>query len=326
MSWQTVLLRIKDTITFSQVLTSANVLMVGILAWSAGGIVATVVENEYLQIPHQEAKFIPPKQTIQDRPRKYSEFKNILEQNIFNVEVEAEKKPVIVEEIPVVAPGKALSDLINDLELKGIHYRKNYYIFCVIKQKKKRKEDIFTIGDELFESGAVVHRIFTTYGNQRVLIKLGNEIGTLTTAEDDKLKQAAPAPKVAKKTPSRIRKVEPTVSNKYSTDGRNFYITATEVDTHLNDFGALLNQARMIPYFKGGKHQGFKVKAIDKGSLYEKLGLRNNDVIKNVNGESLAEAGGEKIMGLFNLLRNEREFTIEIERSGNPQKLNYFVN
>ncbi len=326
MTWQTVLLRIKDTITFSQVLTGANVLMVGILAWSAGSIVATVVENEFLQIPYQEAKFIPPKLTIQDKPRKYSDFKNIIEQNVFNVEVETEKKPVIIEELPVVAPGKALSDLINDLELKGIHYRRNYYIFCVIKEKKKRKEDVFTIGDELFETGAVVHRIFTAYDNQRVLIKLGNEIGTLSTVDDDKLNQAAPEPKPVKRAPSRIRKVEPALSNKYSTDGRNFYITATEVDTHLNDFGALLNQARMVPYFKDGKHQGFRVKAIDKGSLYEKLGLRNNDVIKNVNGESLAEAGGEKIMGLFNLLRNEREFTIDIERSGNSQKLNYFVN
>jgi type II secretion system protein C len=326
MSWQAVLLRIKDTITFSQILTGANVLMVGILAWSAGGIIASVVENEFLQIPHQEAKFVPPKQKIQDRPRRFSEFRDILEQNIFNVEVKTEKKPEVVEEIPVIAPGKALSDLINDLELKGIHYRKNYYIFCVIKQKKKRKEDIFTIGDELFESGAVIHRIFTTFGNQRVLIKLGNEIGTLTTEEDEKLKQASPAPKVAKRKQSRARKVEPAVSNKYSTDGRNFYITATEVDTHLNDFGALLNQARMVPYFKNGKHQGFRVKAIDKGSLYEKLGLRNNDVIKTVNGESLADAGGEKIMGLFNLLRNEREFTIQIDRSGRAQTLNYFVN
>ena len=115
-------------------------------------------------------------------------------------------------------------------------------------------------------------------------------------------------------------------TSSYSTDGKNFHISATEVDTHLNDFGSLLNQARMVPYFKNGKHQGFKVKAIDKGSRYQKLGLKNNDIISAVNGESLADAGGEKLMGLFKLLRNEREFTVEIQRSGKSEVLNYYVN
>ena len=96
------------------------------------------------------------------------------------------------------------------------------------------------------------------------------------------------------------------------------------VDHELNNFSKLLNQARVVPNFKDGKHNGYLIKAIDRGSLYEKLGLNNNDVIKTINGEEINSP--EKAFSLLKMLRNEREITLQIERAGNTKSLLYHIN
>lgn len=333
MSWSSILLRLKETITLAHLLTAANIMIVGVATWLTGALIAVVVEHQVLQVPYQAPRYVPPKETQKDKPLKYSEFSDILKYNIFNAEVEKKAPVEIIETVEPVKPGNVLNDILKDLELLGINYRQNFYIFCIIKHRKNKQEDIFTIGDNIFDTGASVHRIFTSFDRQRVLVKYGDEIGTLEFSDIDPNATAAnlkikpkQKPKPTIKSRTTANRSQPADISKYSTDGKNFYINAEEVDSHLNDFGTLLNQARMVPYFKKGQHQGFRVKAIDKGSLYEKLGLRNNDILKAVNGESLAEAGGEKLMGLFKLLRNEREFTVELQRGSQTQVLNYYVN
>lgn len=332
MDFRSLFLQLREAISVSQAISAFNIVLITSAAAVGGNFTASIVEHEYLQIPHQEVKYVPPAKTVVDKPRRQSEFREIINQNVFNAEVRKEKvvqpapAPVVEEQINA---GEVLQKIISDLELRAIQYRKGHYIWCIIKSKKKRHEEIFTIGDEVFDSGASVKRIYTTYGNQRVLLQMGNEVGVLEYLGAEKKKAPAKPTRAASK-PKRssqrtARSTKPATSD-YSNDGKNFHISATEVDSHLNDFGSLLNQARMVPYFQNGKHSGFRVKAIDKGSLYEKLGLNNNDIIKAVNGESLAEAGGEKLMGLFKLLRNEREFSVEIERGGSAQTLNYYVN
>lgn len=327
MNFQSIVLLLKNSVTITRVLNTVNILFVGTAVWIGGDLTASLIEHQYLQVPRTESRYIPPQETVQDIPRRFSEFQDIIRYNVFDVEVRKEVVQEVVVQENTVSPGDVLKGILDDLELLGINYRKGVYIYCILKSKKRNKEDIFTIRDEIFDTGAIVKRIYTTFGNQRVYVQLGDEVGVVRymPEEEDQNAPASPAPRRQVRQPDPEPAVEPSQSP-YTTDGRNFYIASEEVDSHLNNFGALLNQARMVPYFKNGKHQGFRVKAIDKGSLYEKLGLQNNDVIKAVNGESLAEAGGEKLMGLFKLLRNEREFTVAIERDGNEQVLSYYVN
>ena len=84
-----------------------------------------------------------------------------------------------------------------------------------------------------------------------------------------------------------------------------------------------MNQARVVPYFKNGKSAGYKIKAIDKGSLYEKLGLINNDIIKEINGEEIDSP--EKAFQLLKLLRNEREISLSLMRGNTSKNLTYYI-
>ena len=64
---------------------------------------------------------------------------------------------------------------------------------------------------------------------------------------------------------------------------------------------------------------GFRVFQIKPGSLFEKMGMKDQDVIKRVNGQDLDSF--EKATGLFGALRNEKTISIDIVRNG--ARINY---
>ena len=71
------------------------------------------------------------------------------------------------------------------------------------------------------------------------------------------------------------------------------------------------------------KTDGFRIFQIKKDSIYEKLGLKDNDIIKRVNGQYLDSF--EKATGLFSALRNENSLSIDIERDGTKLNLKYEI-
>ncbi|MES2614856.1 MAG: hypothetical protein V4591_05525 [Bdellovibrionota bacterium] len=78
-------------------------------------------------------------------------------------------------------------------------------------------------------------------------------------------------------------------------------------------FSTILNSARLVPQIIDGKTLGFKIFAIAKGSLFDKIELMNGDVIKNVNGTNLEDpAQGFKVYEAF---QNENEITLHIQRN-----------
>jgi general secretion pathway protein C len=52
---------------------------------------------------------------------------------------------------------------------------------------------------------------------------------------------------------------------------------------------------------------------IGKDSLYDKVGLKNQDVIQRVNGQALNSV--ETGLDLFNALKNDTHFTLDIIRN-----------
>lgn len=76
----------------------------------------------------------------------------------------------------------------------------------------------------------------------------------------------------------------------------------------------LAKQARVVPSVKDGETVGFKFYGIRRGSLPRLLGLRNGDLLKQVNGEDLTSM--DKAMELYTKLRRASNLSITIERKG----------
>jgi type II secretion system protein C len=79
-------------------------------------------------------------------------------------------------------------------------------------------------------------------------------------------------------------------------------------------FSAILNSARLVPQIVDDKTVGFKIFAISKDSLFDKIRLMNGDIIKNINGINLEDPSqGFKIYEAF---QNENSIALQVERNG----------
>ncbi|WP_237757855.1 type II secretion system protein GspC [Anaeromyxobacter sp. PSR-1] len=95
------------------------------------------------------------------------------------------------------------------------------------------------------------------------------------------------------------------------------------IDGTLNNLSAIATQARIVPSFKNGVANGFKLFSIQPGSLYASIGIENGDVIQRVNGYELNSP--EKALELYQKLRDSGHVTIELERQGQPIRKEYNI-
>lgn len=102
-----------------------------------------------------------------------------------------------------------------------------------------------------------------------------------------------------------------------------FIVAEDELDKALENLPLLLTQARAVPYFKDGKAVGLRLFAIRTGSLFEKIGLQNGDVLKSVNGNSLADLS--QAMQLFQKLKEERSIELSLERNMAEKQFKYQI-
>lgn len=84
--------------------------------------------------------------------------------------------------------------------------------------------------------------------------------------------------------------------------------------------GRLAGQARIEPQYVKGKRIGFGVTRIRAGSVLETLGLRNGDLLIDVNGADLGKPAA--VLGLYALIfRPNAAATLRLRRKGKPLTL-----
>jgi general secretion pathway protein C len=86
------------------------------------------------------------------------------------------------------------------------------------------------------------------------------------------------------------------------------------IEKTLGDLNQVATQARIVPSFKNGVANGFKLFSIQPGSIYSSIGIENGDVVQRVNGYEINSP--EKALELYQKLRESGHVTIELERGG----------
>jgi general secretion pathway protein C len=102
-----------------------------------------------------------------------------------------------------------------------------------------------------------------------------------------------------------------------------FMVDQREVTASTENVNQLLTQARALPYMEQGKTVGFRISEIVPGSLYEKIGLQNGDVIQKINSQDVDDPA--KFFQMYQSLKEERSISIDLMRGGQRQTLNYEI-
>lgn len=92
----------------------------------------------------------------------------------------------------------------------------------------------------------------------------------------------------------------------------------------LDNSGKLIGIAATTPQMEGGKPVGMLVRGIRRGTLLEKLGINNNDVIESINGKPLVGTGAA--LEAYTSLRTADKFTLAVKRGGRSMHITYNVD
>lgn len=102
-----------------------------------------------------------------------------------------------------------------------------------------------------------------------------------------------------------------------------FEISRAMIDQNLEDLSTLGMQARIVPNYRNGKYEGFKLVGVRPNSLYRAIGIRSGDVIKRINGREINSPN--KAIELFESLKNSSNIALDIERRGQLSTMQYTI-
>lgn len=104
----------------------------------------------------------------------------------------------------------------------------------------------------------------------------------------------------------------------------SYVVDRSLIDKYLQDIDSISNLGRALLH-RGpdGQFDGYRLSAIRRGTLGDKLGIKNGDVIHAVNGMPLNSVQGA--MAAYQTLMNERSFSFEVTRRGQKMTMEYQV-
>lgn len=189
---------------------------------------------------------------------------------------------------------------------------------ALIRNNSTGTTDLYRTNDFLPQDGAQIYRIEPT----RVLIRRQDRIESLELFEKFVISSAQPSdfrlgiPRKEERRTAQVGEVD--INVRQVGDGK-FEVNRDDLERATSNLGLMMTQARIVPNIVAGEIKGYKIFAIKPGSIYDKIGIQNGDVIERVNGMELSTP--ENALQFFQQLKNETRFVIDLERNG--QKLTF---
>jgi type II secretory pathway component PulC len=103
-------------------------------------------------------------------------------------------------------------------------------------------------------------------------------------------------------------------------------LSKKEIKEYTSNLPKVLRDAKAVPYVEPGTRSisGFKVVSIKTGSVYERLGIQQQDIIKGFNGKEIVTP--RHAMQLYQNLKTSGSMKLHILREGKPKTLHYQIN
>jgi len=96
-----------------------------------------------------------------------------------------------------------------------------------------------------------------------------------------------------------------------------------EVDAAFANLPKLLTQARVMPHYSSGKMAGFQVVSVKSESLFDRIGLQSQDVLKRINGMEIKDPS--RFLSAFQQVKEEETITLDLIRKGKASTFVYEI-
>ncbi len=283
-------------------------MLIRLLLIGVGAVVAADAVNQTLlgiwRMPPTTVTISTSSPTSTNVPKKPATYRQIVARNIFN-SGPVTVAPVISAEGDV-APVEIVEPLNLRVRLTGtVVASAAEQSYAIIRDLTGNKEQLYRVGDRILEEAVVANiqrdSVRLTRGSAEQILRLF----------EDKNKKPPTGRNPAVQVATAVNGDESRV------------IDRAEIDNALSDLPRLLTQARLLPNFRAGVTNGFRIFNIVPGSLFAKIGLRNGDVLHRINEVEIRDP--TKFMGLFTDLRNQSQITLDLVRGGEKKSFEYEI-
>ncbi len=183
-----------------------------------------------------------------------------------------------------------------DFDLKGTVACNSSYGFIFIEERSSKKQKLYRLGDMI--------------GSSKV-VNITRNTATLRSGGRDT-----------------ILKVKETVDGQLLPDSpagsavsRNLTLSKQAVTEKLSNLNNLIRKAVIRPFIRRGVQEGFIISNIVPGSLYEKMGLKNGDIVVDINNNKIR--GADDLLQVVNLMQSGSNIGLNIKRRGKEETINY---
>ena len=170
--------------------------------------------------------------------------------------------------------------------------------FAVIEEKDSKIQDLYRVGDTV--ASAEILRIMRGL----VVLRVAGEDEILSMEDEDPGRKGGSEGGPAATSQASVVSVK-----------------KSEIEGALGDMSKILMEARIRPYFSAGKADGFLITRIKGGSVFEKLGLENGDIIQGVNNQAMESP--DRLLELYRGLKDGSQIVLNLKRGGNEETLRY---
>ena len=232
-------------------------------------------------------------------------YRAILDRNIFNLEP--------VSSIPEPEPFTPIELPPLRLKLVGTVVGDSSSSFAMIQDIATKEEHLYRLGDPIGEDGKVAE-----INRSRVVILRLNQVRETIEVNWNQTKE--------KKKPVRSRRNRKAKKEvKASPPGKtSWVIDRQEVEEKLGNLPKLLTQARVIPHLSAdGRSEGFRIVSIKPDSFYQRVGLKNGDIIQRINGVEIKDPA--TFMSVFSQLKNENNVSLDLIRGNKKETFSYEI-
>lgn len=203
-----------------------------------------------------------------------------------------------------------------DLRLRGVAQGERG-AFAVFEDKASGKQNVFAVGDKIFDGP----RLVSVDGRSALVAYKGKK--QRYEIEDESQADGGDARK------SRDKSGKPAAAGSGSTGGIRktgeaaYLVDRREVDHSVANLNAVITQVRAVPVLKDGQSSGFKLFNIRSGSIFEKMGLQDGDVVQRVNDTELSDPA--RAVGLLEEVQSMGEVRVDFLRGGKPHSYKYTI-
>jgi len=246
--------------------------------------------------------------------RDWADRKTILDRNLFQVSTLLPDEPV---EVDPVDEEEQLAATRLPLKLLGtVAASDPKAAWAAIEETTKRERLVVRPQDKLLDKATVVR-----IERRRIVLENAGKREELALDEEQAGGNPVARARVAARTAPDMADLRDRVQQ-LSED--RFQVQREEVEEAMRNPAELFSQARILPKYENGQMTGVQLNSIQPGSLFEEIGIRDGDVITQVNG--IVVASPQDSAALLRELTESNQFEVSVQGAdGQPRTLNYTV-